>query len=220
MFQFLSRLTTNQRLAALAFALGLVALGATPTRGGRASVDPRELALLVQTGADRVPARTLADWIIQTRADFRVVDVRDPAAFAAGPRIPSAENIPIATLPDADFARDEKILLVAEDDVRAAQAWFLLQAQGYHGARIVSGGMRAWNDQVVYPRVDGADPAERARLEAVSVHFGGAPRSGAAADARDLAPAPAVASAASAAPPVPAAPSAKKPGPAKKKEGC
>jgi rhodanese-related sulfurtransferase len=220
MIQFFINLTTNQRLAVLAFVLGLGAIAATPTRGSRVSVDSREMALLLETGADRVPVRTLAEWIIQARSDFRLVDLRSPAAFAAGPRIPSAENIPIAALSDAGLARDEKILLVADDDVRAAQAWFLLVAQGYKGAYIVEGGLRGWYDQVVYPRLDGTDPAQRAQLEAMSAHFGGAPRTGAASDALNPVPAPEVAQAVSAAPLLPAATGAKKPAPAKKKEGC
>jgi rhodanese-related sulfurtransferase len=217
MLQFLTKLNTNQRLAVLASVLGLVALAATPTRGGRVSLDSRELSVLMEKGADRVSARTLADSIIQARADFRVIDVRARAAFAAGPRIPSAENIPLSTLADAGLARDEKILLVADDEARAAQAWFLLKAQGFKGVSIVSGGLRAWNDDVLFPRVDGVGSAERARLESVSAHFGGAPRSGAAATDRPLAPAMGADRAA-----VPAPPSsgAKKPAPAKKKEGC
>jgi rhodanese-related sulfurtransferase len=220
MIQFLTRLTTNQRLAALAIVLGLVAIAATPTRGGRVSLDSRELALLMEKSADRVPPRTLADWVIQSRADFRLIDVRVPAAFAAGPRILSAENIPLSALADAGLARDEKILLVADDEARAAQAWFLLKALGFKGVYIVSGGLRGWNDDVLFPRVDGVGPAERARLESVSAHFGGAPRSGSA--AADGSSASAIVAARAAVPDLPAAsPSAvKKPVPAKKKEGC
>jgi rhodanese-related sulfurtransferase len=219
MFQLLSTFTLNQRLALLAFVLGFVAIGATPTRGDRMSVDSRRMALLVANGSDRVGARTLADWIIQGRADFRLVDLRSKVAFAAGPRIPTAENIPVAELLDASLARDEKVLLVGDDDVTVAQAWFLLEAGGYTGASIVEGGLRAWRDQVVYPRVDGTDPVLRAQLEAVSAHFGGAPRSGAAAGTSDAALERAVAQAPPAAPKLPTN-AAKKPAPAKKREGC
>jgi rhodanese-related sulfurtransferase len=219
MFTFLTKLTLNQRLALLAFVLALAAIGATPTRGDRWSVDSRQMARLVANGSERVPVWTVADWIIQGRADFRLVDVRSPESFAAGSRIPTAENIPVAGLLDADLARDEKILLVGDDDVTVAQAWFLLEAAGYKGASIVDGGMRAWRDQVVYPRVDGADPTRRAKLEAVSAHFGGAPRIGG-----DASPQPPVSDGAvgQAAPAVPKIPTAtgKKPGPAKKREGC
>jgi rhodanese-related sulfurtransferase len=215
MKRFLTTLTTNQRLALLAFLLGLVAIAATPTRGGRVSMDGREMALLMQKGADRVDARTLASWIIQGRADFRLVDLREPAAFAAGPRIPGAENIPVSALTDAGLARDERILLVADDEARAAQAWFLMRGQGYRGVYIVKGGLRGWQDDVLYPRVDGLDAAERAKAESVSAHFGGAATTGQAA----AVPPPAAPVARAAAAPPPTAP-AKKAAPAKKREGC
>jgi rhodanese-related sulfurtransferase len=217
MFQFLRRLTLNQRLALLAFVLGLVAIVATPTAGPRVSIDSREMALLMQKGADRVDVRTLAGWIIQSRADVRLVDVRAPAAFAAGPRVPSAENIPIAALADAGFGRDERILLVSDDEAQEAQAWFLLHAQGYKGVAIVRGGLRAWQEDVVFPNVEGLDAAQRARVEAVSAHFGGAARAGSSGVSAAVTAPPAVAQAAS--PSLPVA-GAKKPGPAKKREGC
>lgn len=218
MFRLFMRLTLNQRLALLAFVLGLVAIAATPARGGRVTVDSREMAWLAANGADRVAARVLADWIIQGRSDFRLVDVRTPAAFAAGPRIPSAENIATTALFDADLDRNEKILLVGDDQVTVAQAWLLLEASGYTGASVVDGGLAAWRDQVVYPRVDGVDATTRARLEAVSAHFGGSPRIGGGADA----PAPPASAVAQAAPGVPKLPppGGKKPAPAKKREGC
>ncbi len=214
---FLRNLSTNQRLALLAFVLGLVAIAATPTLGPRVTIDSREMAQLMQKGVDRVDVRTLADWVIQSRADVRVIDIRDPAAFAAGPRVPSAENIPVASLADAGLGRDERIVLVSDDEAKAAQAWFLLQAEGYRGVAVVRGGLRAWQEEVVFPRVDGLDAAQRAKVEAVSAHFGGTPRTGSSAGAVEAAVPPPVAQAV--APPLPPA-GAKKPGPAKKREGC
>jgi rhodanese-related sulfurtransferase len=219
MLKYLTNLTLNHRLALLAFVLGLGAIAATPARGGRVTVDSREMAWLAANGSGRVAARTLADWIIQGRSDFRLVDVRTPAAFAAGLQIPSAENIPLTALFDAGLGRGEKILLVGDDEVTVAQAWLLLQASGYTGASIVAGGLAAWRDQVVSPRVDGLDATTRARLEAVSAHFGGVPRIGGGADTPALSPAPGVAQAAPGVPKLPPA-GGKKPAPAKKREGC
>lgn len=217
MLKLIRRLTLNQRLAALALLLGAVAIAATPTRGGRSTIDSREMAALMARGMDRVAPRALADWIIQGRSDYRLVDLRDQDAFAAGVRIPTAENIPVTALADASLSPDDKILLVGDDEARAAQAWFLLAAQGYRGVAIVRGGLRGWEDEVLYPRVDGVPAGERAALEAVSAHFGGAPRTGGGAEG--TAAAAAVAQAAAPPPPPPAA-GAKKAAPAKKREGC
>jgi len=214
MFHFLKKLTVNQRLALLAFVLGLVAIAATPTRGPRVTIDGREMTRVMQAGADRVDVRTLAGWIIQSRADVRLIDIRSSAAYAAGPRIPSSENIPVASLEDAGFARDERILLVSDDEAQAGQAWFLLHAQGYKGVAVVRGGLRAWQEEVVFPSVDGLDAPHRAQVEAVSAHFGGVPRTG------STGVPVASPSVAQAAPPSLPASGAKKPGPAKKREGC
>jgi rhodanese-related sulfurtransferase len=217
MFRFLRRLTTNQRLAALALLLGVVAIAARPARGGRSTIDSREMAALMARGVDRVQPRALAGWIIQGRADYRLIDLRDAAAFAAGVRIPSAENIPVSALPDAVLPPDERVLLVADDEARAAQAWFLLTAQGHRGVAIVRGGLRGWAEDVLYPNVDGTSAADRAALEAVSAHFGGAPRTG---GGSGVAVTPPALAQAAAPPPQPSAPSAKKAAPAKKREGC
>jgi rhodanese-related sulfurtransferase len=219
MLKLVTNLTLNQRLALLAFVLGLVAIGATPARGGRVAVDPRDMAWRAANGSDRVAARALADWIVQGRSDFRLVDIRTPTAFAAGPRIPSAENIPLGALFDADLDRGEKILLVGDDQVAVAQAWLLLEASGYSGASVVDGGLAAWRDQVFHPRVDGVDATTRTRLEAVSAHFGGSPRTGGGADALPTTSAPGIAQAAPVVPKLPP-PGGKKPAPAKKREGC
>jgi len=219
MLRVLSSLTLNQRLALLAFVLGLVAIAAAPARGGRVTFDSGDMARRAASGSGRVAARALADWIIQGRSDFRLVDIRTPEAFAAGPRIPTAENIPLDALFDAGLDRGEKILLVGDDQVAVAQAWLLLEASGYSGASVVDGGLAAWRDQVVYPRVDGADVSTRSRLAAVSAHFGGAPRTGGDADAPAAMAAPGVVQAAPGVPRLPPS-GGKKPAPAKKREGC
>jgi rhodanese-related sulfurtransferase len=216
MFNVVRTLTTNQRLAVLAIVLGAVATAATPTRGSRLRVDSREMADLMARGLDRVEPRTLADWIIQGRTDYRLVDLREPAAFASGLRIPTAENIPVTALLAADLPWDGKIVLVGEDEARAAQAWFLLTAQGRRGAAILRGGLRGWREDVLHPNLDLAPAADRAKLEAVCRYFGGAPRTGAASGSL---PAPALAQADSVPPPPPAS-GPKKAAPPRKREGC
>jgi rhodanese-related sulfurtransferase len=215
----LAALTLNQRLAAVAFLLGAGALFATPTRGGAVSIDPRELALIVEKEVDHVNALDLADWIVAGRADYRLVDLRDANAYGEY-HIPSAENIELSALADSTLARNEKVVLYSDGGIHSAQAWFLLRANGFKGVYMLRGGLDAWRDEVLFPALaEGQTPfqAERnARLTALAKHFGGAPRSGAATSAD--APAQAVVSMpklekpAGAAAPV----GARK----KKKEGC
>jgi rhodanese-related sulfurtransferase len=217
----------NQRLALAAVALGAVALFAAPYPGSKVSLDAKELALVVGTEADHVEAPELAAWIIESRADYRLLDLRTEAEFAQY-HIPTAVNMPISVLTDAGLGRQEKIVLYSEGGIHSAQAWMLLRAQGYRSVYMLKGGLEEWKDQVLFPAVaDNPTATERARderLRSISAFFGGQPRS-AAAVAAGAAATPATATAATPASPAVVAPpspagGAKPAAPKKKKEGC
>lgn len=218
MTDFFTNLTLNRRLALVAFVLGALALFAgNPYKGAGATVNAKELSLKMATGNDQVAVLTLADWIIQGKSDFRVVDVRPEAAYAEY-HIPPAENIPVATLAESGLLHNEKIVLYAEDGARAAQAWMLLKARGFAGVYILQGGLDAWKDSVLFPRIpDNATPAqlvEFAKIKEVSKFFGGTPQAMAGDSTATAVVMPKL-----------AMPTAKAAGPAgapkkKKKEGC
>jgi rhodanese-related sulfurtransferase len=177
---FVKNLSLNGRLAVIAFVLGFVALFAgSPYTGAGATVNTKELSIAMATGADQIGVTTLADWIIQGKADFRVVDLRPEAAYAEY-HIPPAEHIPVVGLAQSSLQRNEKVILYAEDGARAAQAWMLLRAKGYKGVYILRGGLEAWKDSVLFPRIpENPTPAqlvEFARAREVSKFFGGTPQ--------------------------------------------
>ena len=212
----LPQLTLNQKLGLLALVLGGVALFAQPHRGPFVKLDARELAVIVEEEVDHVGAPELAAWIVEGRADYRLLDLRTEQEYSAY-RIPTAENVPLTGLADYPLQRNEKIVLYSEGGIHSAQAWMLLRAQGYEAVYMLLGGLEAWKDEVLFPSLPlEADSRARAQFERtaqVAKFFGGEPRlaGGAAAAAVEL---PTLA----APPPVagPAAPVAKK----KKKEGC
>jgi rhodanese-related sulfurtransferase len=224
MIRWMSRLTLNQRLALVAVVLGAVAIAASPYPGSRVTIDARELALIVSRGADRIEPASLAAWIVEGRADYRLIDLRPEAEYAQY-HIPGAVNVPLAGLLDAGLGRQEKLVLYSGDGVHAAQAWMLLRAQGFAGAYVLTGGLAAWTDQVVAPVLaEHPTPDERARDDrrrALSAYFGGRPRTassdGGQAPAMMAAPAT-PAGAKVVAPPTPAG--GAKPPAKKKKEGC
>ena len=219
-------LTLNQKLAALAFVLGAVALFAQPHRGPFVKLDGRELALVVEQEVDHVTAPELAAWIVEGRADYRLLDLRAAADYASY-HIPTAENVPLSGLGDYPLLRNEKIVLYSEGGIHSAQAWMLLRAQGYEAVYFVLGGFDAWQDEVLFPTLPAdADAQARAQFERaaqVAKFFGGEARIGVAPEVGQAASttAPAVANELpklTAPPPMPgpATPVAKK----KKKEGC
>jgi rhodanese-related sulfurtransferase len=225
MLQRLLKLTTNQRLALLAFVLGAVAIGAKPTRQGAVSVNPQELALMVQREADHVTVQAVADDLVKGQAGFRLIDVRAEAAFNAY-HLPAAENIPIASLASADLPTNERLVVYGDDGVHAAQAWFLLKAKGYRGVYVLRGGLAEWKDQILYPVLAEPASADQRRdnegRAAVAAFFGGAPRAAASTSAGAAPPAvPAVAATSAAAPAIQMPAAGTKPKAAvKKKEGC
>jgi rhodanese-related sulfurtransferase len=218
--------TTNRVLAALGLALGLVAIAGNPVRGHTVRIDTQELATMVSSEVDHVSPVELAEWIIRGATDYRLVDLRAPAAFAAY-HIPTAENVPLAELPDHGLGRNEKIVLYSDGGIHSAQAWFLLRAQDYRGVYILLGGLDAWKSEVVFP----TPPARRTPQEAaaferaaqVARYFGGGPRAAAASGGDTLAaPMPSSTPAAPQVvmPAAPAGPGRKGPAAAKKREGC
>lgn len=172
-------LTLNQKLAAAALLLGALALFSQPHRGPFVKLDARELAAIVEQTSDHVTAAELGAWIIEGRSDYRLLDLRSAGEFAAY-HIPTAENVPIPALLDYPLLPDEKVVLYSEGGIHAAQAWFLLRAQGREAVYSVLGGLDAWKDEVLFPVMPAtADARQRARFErtaSVARFFGGQPR--------------------------------------------
>lgn len=218
MKQLILNSTLNQRFAAIAFVLGALAVVAgDPYQGHTATIDAKELSIIVQKEVDHVAPLELADWIIQGRSDYRLIDLRPGKEFSMY-AIPGAESVPVASLIEYGLLKNEKIILYSEGGIHSAQAWMLLRSLGYKGVYLLRGGLEGWNDEVLFPTLaDNADAATRinfAKTAEVSKYFGGSPRTGdtQATAARPAIVAPKIDAPTAAAP----AGGAKK----KKKEGC
>ena len=86
-----------------------------------------------------------------------------PSPDYAAYHIPTAENVTVAALPEFPFLRTEKIVLYSDGGIHAAQAWMLMQAQGYRAVYTVLGGLEGWKDDVLYPALPGAGVGRGAR---------------------------------------------------------
>lgn len=182
MKQFLKNLSGPQKLGGVALILGLVAvLLGNPYDKVNTTINIKEIAIESVRGNDKVDVRSLADWIIEGRVDYRLVDLRDDEKFSEY-SIPTAVNIPVSKLMNSDLMRNQKILLYADDNTKAAQGWFLLKSRDYNGVYILDGGVEAWKDEVLFPSLAAnASPEEKAGFEKmaeVSKFFGGTPQTG------------------------------------------
>jgi rhodanese-related sulfurtransferase len=218
--RILSKLSLNQKLGVLALALGALAVFANVAPGHTVTVNAKELLTSVARAEDHVTPAELAAWIIEGRADYRLVDIRSEKAFAEY-HIPTAENVPLATVLDGALDRTDKIVLYGDGGIHAAQAWMVLKGKGYTQAYTLLEGLDAWKDEVLFPVMpQSPTPEEQARFERaaqVAKFFGGQPRAVAAPGSEPMA-LPTQAMAPAVAPPtLPAGAAA---GPKKKREGC
>lgn len=181
MKSFFLGLSTNQRLGLLGFFLGLGALLGQPYASPVVTLDTRELARMVGTTADHVAVDDLAGWIIEGRADYRLIDVREKSAYAAY-HIPTAEHVPVGQLPDHGLDRNEMVVVYSDGGVQAAQAWLLLKAMDFKSAVTLQGGLDAWKENVLFPALPETPAADALaaveQVERVSLFFGGSPRTG------------------------------------------
>jgi rhodanese-related sulfurtransferase len=179
-----TNLGLNGKLALLALILGFVALFVgNPYRGNETSLNTKELALIVEKTVDHVTVESLADWIIQGRSDYRLVDLRTEKEFAEY-HIPTAELIPITELKDSSLGRNEKVVLYSEGGIHSAQAWMLLKAEKFKGVYILFGGLDEWKDKILFPHIpENSTPnllKEFDKAKEVSKYFGGSPQTGSA----------------------------------------
>ncbi|MBK9099734.1 MAG: rhodanese-like domain-containing protein [bacterium] len=183
MKKFLKDLTIPKKLALVAIVLGLLAtIAGSPYSGSTIKVNAKDLALSTVNNSDKIEVLELADWIIKGKSDYTLVDLREEKDFNEY-FIPTAYNIPMETLPEAGLLRNQKIILYCYDDLRAAQAWFILKSDNYRGVYILNGGLDKWKSEVLFPNLS-ADAgkeqiAEFEKIKEISKFFGGVPQTGA-----------------------------------------
>jgi rhodanese-related sulfurtransferase len=222
MSRWIFTLSLNQKLGAAALALGALAVFANVTPGPIVTLHARELLTSVERREDHVTPQELAAWIIEGRSDYRLVDTREEKAFAEY-HIPTAENLPLATVADGTLSRADKIVLYGDGAVHAAQAWMVLRGLGYPRVYTLVEGLDAWKDEVLFPVMpQSPDPEQQARFaRAVEMakYFGGQPRAAATTGADAPLALPTQAAGAVVAPPAQPGGVARG-GPRKKREGC
>jgi rhodanese-related sulfurtransferase len=180
MKNYLSNLSLNKKIAALAGLLAILALviGNSGNRN-KISVNAKVLALSTIKDQDKLNTLSLADLLIKDKLDFTLVDLRSEKEFNEY-TIPGSVNVRMEDLLNSDLKRNQKIIIYGNDDVSSAQAWFILKSSDYKGVYILNGGMNSWKNEILYPKRPAIlaleDSIKFEKIKQVSLHFGGSPQ--------------------------------------------
>ncbi len=140
-----------------------VALAAAP-----AGPAPMTLAQAIARGDVTIASKQVQSMILAQRRDFTLVDIRSPAAFAAG-HIRDARNVPLAKLGTPEeinvLRRSPQVILYSDTSVEAAEAAVMLRGAGVM-ARALSGGLAAWGKSV---EALAAKPEQAAVVRALNI---------------------------------------------------
>ena len=159
------------------FASMLVACGQPPEAGP--GVTFTDVAQSAARAEDRVSVEQLAEWLIEERKDFVLIDVRPQDDFLQG-KIHEAQNIPLAELvmseTIATLPTDRKVIVYSNGSENAAKASTMLRLAGLD-AHLVTGGYNAWHQRILNPDIsaeelDGESPQVSAQ-RAYSCYFVG-----------------------------------------------
>ena len=177
MKKFFRNLSTPKKLALFALILGITAVFAgSPYMGSEVRVNTKDLALSTVKNSDKIKPLELADWIIKGEADYTLVDLRNEEQYNQY-FIPTAINIPLPQIDESDLLRNQKIILYADDDVNAAQAWFILKSKNFKGVYLLDGGLNKWQEEVLFPKLavnaTKDDIAQFEKIKEMSNYFGG-----------------------------------------------
>ena len=173
-------MSINQKLALFAFFLGFIAMFMhDPIKARLVTIDANELALQINDKSNYISPIDLAGWIIQGKADYKLIDIRSENKFKEY-NIQSSENIPVAGLSVSKLPKNQKIIIYSDDNVQAAQAWFLLKAKNYPSVYILGGGLDEWKNRILFPKLAlNANPeqlAEFEKIKEICKFFGGQPQ--------------------------------------------
>lgn len=177
MIKKFSQLDLKIRLIVIGVVLGAIAIFAGDPYGGTTiKINSEDLSYSAMNDADKIDPVELANWIIQGKSDFDLVDLRTSDRYSEY-SLPESENIPLIQLPKSDLLRNQKIILISDDEVAASQGWFILKANDYKGVYILNGGINRWKVQVLFPKcplnANDEEIANFKKMEEISKYFGG-----------------------------------------------
>lgn len=149
----IKKISFNQRLAVAVIVLALLAaVAGEPYSKSKAGIDLNKLAALVENEKDHIDAVDLADWIMQKKDDYVLVDISSKPEYDEY-HIPTAVNFQLQKIVNEDFSKEKKIVIYSQGGIHGSQAWFFLKAKGYDQVYFLRYGLNEWIDDVLFPVV-------------------------------------------------------------------
>jgi len=134
--------------------IGLILAFSPVNKSSNSNESAVELAKQIASKEDHISAEELGHLIIDKDPDFLVIDVRSEEDYNKFHIKPSL-NIPLEKLLEQEILDelDDEILIVlySNGGTHAAQAWVLLQQQGFENSTVLLGGLNYWVDVYTNP---------------------------------------------------------------------
>lgn len=175
-------LTGKSLAAGVVILLGLIlAMAGTIARGfDSGPVNAATASRTMLDEKDHVSAGELAQWLIDKRTDYQLVDIRMPWQYDDY-HIPTAISIPLADLFQPEglkkLDRSKKIVVYGLGAGHAAEAQLLLAMKSYNALSLKEG-ISAWWNEVITPtslRSESQSPAGYQQARQLRQHFIGGP---------------------------------------------
>lgn len=146
--------------------------------------DFERIAHAAAKAEDRVTVQQLAEWIVESRQDYQLVDIRDEAAYESG-HIKGAVSKPMPSLASREnlkeLSHEQKIIVYSNGSENAAKAVVMLRLLDVD-SYLLSGGYNAWQQHVLNPDIPAEasddEAPEIAMQRAISCYFSATPGSG------------------------------------------
>ena len=141
--------------------------------------DLERISQAASKAEDRVAVQQLAEWIVESKQDYKLIDIRDDQSYQDG-HIDGAVNIPMAMLVKPDSLKElsgMKVIVYSNGSENAAKAAVMLRLMGLD-SYLLSGGYNAWHQHVLNPdipvQVADDETPQVALQRAIACHFSGA----------------------------------------------
>jgi rhodanese-related sulfurtransferase len=128
---------------------------------------------------DRVAVQQLAEWIVESRQDYQLIDIRDDKSYQDG-HIKGATNMTLTMLmtPGSieELSHEQKVIVYSNGSENAAKAVVMLRLLGLD-SYLLSGGYNAWQQHVLNPDISlqaSDDEAPQVAIQrAIACYFNG-----------------------------------------------